>query len=230
MQYFIKKIANKLRLSIVPVAFLATSLITGCATPPRPYDYTAWKMSKPTSMLVLPPVNETPDVLATPSVLAQLTYPLAESGFYVIPVTLMEETLRSNGIQTASDAHQIEFDKLRKIFGADTAVYVKVKNYGSVYKVVNSETTVTLQAKVVDLRNGQLLWEGGASASSNEQSNSNQGGIIALLVKAVVDQIVSNVSERSHPMAGIAGQRLLGAGRPNSILFGPRSPNYAKQQ
>jgi hypothetical protein len=29
-------------------------------------------------------------------------------------------------------------------------------------------------------------------------------------------------------MAGLASQRLLAAGRPNGLLFGPRSPNYGK--
>jgi hypothetical protein len=80
----------------------------------------------------------------------------------------------------------------------------------------------------VDLRNGQLLWEGSASASSAEQNNNSQGGLIGLLVKAVVDQIISASTDRSHPMAGLASQRLLAAGRPNGLLFGPRSPNYGK--
>jgi hypothetical protein len=48
-----------------------------------------------------------------------------------------------------------------------------------------------------------------------------------MLVKAVIDQIANNVSERSHGIAGIASQCLLGAGRPNSLLYGPRSPQYA---
>ena len=105
---------------------------------------------------------------------------------------------------------------------------MKVSRYGSVYKVLNSETAVTLEAKLVDLRNGQLLWEGSVSASSNEQQNSSQGGLIGLLVKAVVDQIISASTDRSHPMAGLASQRLLVAGRMNGLLYGPRSPNYGK--
>ena len=115
-----------------------------------------------------------------------------------------------------------------EIFGADAAVYVSVKRYGSVYKVLASETAVEVEAKLVDLRTGQLLWDGRAVASSAEQNNSSQGGIVGLLVKAVVEQIVSNLSDRSQQIAGIAGQRLLGAGRVNGLLYGPRSPNHQK--
>lgn len=206
----------------------ALALLTGCATPPKPYDYTAFRASKPASILVLPPVNGTPEVQATPSVLAQVTYPLAESGYYVLPVSLVDETLKGNGVQTADEAQQIPAAKLRDIFGADAGLYMKVTRYGSVYQVLNSETAVALEAKLVDLRSGQLLWEGSASASSNEQSNNNQGGLIGLLVKAVVEQIIASTTDRSHPMAGVASQRLLAAGRPNGMLFGPRSPLYGK--
>lgn len=207
---------------------LTLLVLQGCATPPKPYDYTAYREAKPASILVLPPINATPEVQATPSVMVQMTQPLAESGYYVLPVSLVDETLKSNGMHTPDDAQQIPAAKLREIFGADAGLYVKVTRYGSVYKVLNSETAVTLEARLVDLRSGQLLWEGSATASSAEQNNNNQGGLIGLLVKAVVDQIISASTDRSHPMAGLASQRLLAAGRPNGLLFGPRSPNYGK--
>ena len=208
------------------LAAVGALALGGCATPPPARDYTAFMQARPASVLVLPPLNETPEVLATPSVLAQLSVPLAESGFYVLPVSLVDETLKANGIQTSADAQQIGRAKLREIFGADAALYVLIRRYGAVYKVVSSETTVTLEARLVDLRSGQLLWEGGASASSAEQNSSSQGGVVGLLVKAIIEQIASNVGERSHPIAGIASQRLLGAGRPNGLLYGPRSPRY----
>lgn len=216
------------RLAALLAGASALLVLQGCATLPQPYDYTAYKQAMPASILVLPPVNATPEVQATPSVLAQVTLPLAESGYYVLPVSLVDETLRNNGMHTPEDAHQIAPAKLREIFGADAGLYMTVTRYGSVYKVLNSETAVSLQAKLVDLRSGQLLWEGAASASSAEQQNNSQGGLIGLLVKAVVDQIISASTDRSHPMAGLASQRLLAAGRPNGLLYGPRSPAYGK--
>ena len=214
--------------ALLAFAGAALLLLQGCAAPPKPYDYTAYKEAKPASILVLPPINGSPEVQATASVLAQSTQPLAESGYYVLPVTLVDETLKGNGVHTADEAQQIPVAKLREIFGADAGLYVKVTRYGAVYKVLNSETAVTLEAKLVDLRNGQLLWEGTATASSAEQQNNSQGGLIGLLVKAVVEQIISSTTDRSHPMAGLASQRLLAAGRPNGLLFGPRSANYGK--
>ncbi|KQW46344.1 MULTISPECIES: DUF799 domain-containing protein [unclassified Roseateles] len=207
---------------------MALLALQGCATPPKPYDYTAYKEAKPVSILVLPPVNGTPEVQATPSVMVQMVQPLAESGYYVMPVSLVDETFKSNGMHTPDDVQQIPPAKLREIFGADAGLYVKVTRYGSVYKVLNSETAVTLEAKLIDLRNDRLLWEGSATASSAEQQNSSQAGLIGLLVQAVVEQIIASTTDRSHPMAGLASQRLLAAGRPNGLLYGPRSPSYGK--
>ncbi len=206
-------------------ALAAAVLLAACATP-TPHDYSAFKASRPKSILVLPPLNDSADVNATPSVLAQATQPLAESGYYVIPVTLMAEAFRQNGLTTAGDIHQVEPSKLREVFGADAALYIQVTRYGVNYTLLDSAAVVSAQARLVDLQTGATLWTGAASASSAEQNQRQQGGLLVALVTAVVKQIVNDVTDASHPIAGIASQRLLGAGRPNGLLYGPRSPKY----
>lgn len=215
--------------SIALMGLLAVAaLLGGCATRPKPYDYTAFQQAKPSSLLVLPPVSDAPDVKAVPGVWAQATMPLAEAGYYVLPVTLVDETLRGNGIQTANDAQAIPAAKLREVFGADAAVYIKVSRYGTSYRVVDSETRVDVQARIVDLRSGALLWEGAAFATSAEQSQSNQAGLVGLLVAAVVKQIVGSATDAAFNYASIANARLLGAPRYNGVIPGPRSPNFGK--
>lgn len=207
---------------------IVVAALSACAQTAKPYDYTALQAAKPASLLVLPPVNQTPDVAATYSVLSHLTQPLAENGYYVLPVSLVDETLRTNGVVAPEDAREIDPTKLREIFGADAALYVTVKQYGSVYRVVSADATVEMDARLVDLRTGTLLWEGRASASTAEQNNNSQGGLVGLLVKALIDQIANNLSERSHQVAGIASGRLLGAGATNGLLPGPRAPKPVK--
>lgn len=215
-----------MRLRILAAAATAAVLATGCATPVA-YDYSAFKQSRPASILVLPPLNSSPDVAATYSLLSQVTLPLAESGYYVLPVSLVDETFRQNGLHNAAEMHEVGLDKLREIFGADAVLYIDIKQYGTSYAVLVSESRVSAAARLVDLRSGQLLWQGEATASSAEERSSN-GGLVGLLVQAIVSQIVESVTNRSHPIAGITSERLLSAGRPNGILYGPRSPNYLK--
>ncbi|MFJ5374854.1 DUF799 domain-containing protein [Pectobacterium versatile] len=203
-------------------------VLTGCAKP-VPYDYTAFKQSKPKSILVLPPVNHSPDVKASYSLLSQVTYPLAESGYYVFPVAVVEETFKQNGLVTASDIHALSTAKLQQIFGADAALYLDVKEYGTSYIVINSETRVSADARLVDLRTGKLLWSGSATASSNEQQSNANGGIIGILVQAAVSQIAHTISDKGHDIAGVTSARLLAAGNSRGMLYGPRSLQYGKE-
>ena len=158
---------------------------------------------------------------------ATATKPLAEAGYYVLPVTLVDETLRQNGVETATDAHAISINKLQDYFGADAAVYIKVSRYGATYAVVTSETVVEADAKIVDLRTGAILWEGTARASSAEQQQS-QSSVAGLLIAALVNQIVSTTTDAAHNYAGVASDRLLAAPRYNGVLPGPRSPLFGK--
>src|SRR5574343_1422113 len=117
---------HALRLAALAVAAL---LLGGCATH-KPYDYTAFKEARPASILVLPPLNSSPDIAATYSMMSQTTAPLAESGYYVFPVTLVDATFEQNGISTQADIHAVSVSNLREIFGADAALYSNAKQYG----------------------------------------------------------------------------------------------------
>lgn len=213
------------RLVLAAIVFL----LGGCATKAPPYDYSAFRVAKPTTLLVMPPVNESPDVKATPSAWSHATRPLAEAGYYVLPVTLVDETLKQNGVQTPADAQEIPYQKLREVFAADAVVYIKVARYGTSYKVIDSETRVEVEGRIVDLRSGQELWAGKAFASSAEQAQQSQGGLVGLLVTAIVKQIVGTATDASFNFAGTAQARLLGAPRYNGILPGPRSPQFGQQ-
>lgn len=166
--------------------------------------------------------------MPTPGVWAQASRPLAEAGYYVLPVALVDETFRQNGLNSAEEIQGVPFQKLRDYFGADAAVYLRVRKYGTTYAVVVSDTRVEVEARIVDLRGGELLWQGKAIASSSEQQQAQQGGIIGLLVAAIVNQIVGTATDAAFNYAAIANQRMLGAPRPNGVLPGPRSPLYGQ--
>ncbi|MFY0478893.1 DUF799 domain-containing protein [Achromobacter marplatensis] len=204
----------------------AVALLAGCVAPPKDVDYTAFRESKPASILVLPPLNTSVDVAAAAAVLSQATFPLAESGYYVIPVGVMDETFKQNGMSTPDEIHELPPAKLREIFGADAALYMVVKQYGSSYAVLQSSVTVSIDAQLVDLRNGAKLWSGSKQVV---HANNSSGGLLGMLVQAVVDQIVNTLSDRSYSVAGMTNNMLLGAGRPGGILYGPRSPRYETQ-
>jgi hypothetical protein len=238
--------SKKFLTAMAAMAFVL--IMTGCATK-APNDYSAFKESRPRSILVLPPVNKTPEVRASYSVLSHVTRPLAEAGYYVMPVTLVAEAFKENGMTEPSDMHATSAEKLRQIFGADAALYITISEYGTVYRVVDSAAIVTAKATMRDLKTGKTLWEGAATASSNE-GGQRESNPVLLLLTAIGKQVVGTLTDESHQVANVTTVRLLSARQPGStgecifsvalgqtggcpnvvgILSGPRSPNFGKE-
>ncbi|NTU54254.1 MAG: DUF799 domain-containing protein [Chlorobiaceae bacterium] len=205
------------------------SLLGGCASTLTRLDYTNYRRANPASILVLPPVNNSLDTKATYGFLSTVSRPIAEGGYYVFPVTLVDQTFKENGLQNPAEMHQAPLNKLREFFGADAVLYITIEQYGSSYKVVTSDTVVTANARLVDLKTGDLLWSGKASASSAETDNNNNLGLAGLLAKAIVKQVVSSAVDQGHDIAKITSSRLL-APRSEGLLYGPRSPLYQQEK
>lgn len=205
-----------------------TLIVTGCSTNKTPpADYSAFRESKPRSILVLPPQNQSPEVNASHSLLSSVTLPLAESGYYVFPVAVVEETFKQNGATNPNDISAIPLKKMHEIFGADAVMYITITDYGTSYQVISSETRVTATARLVDLRSGKELWKGSASASSNEGQRDNGTGLLAMLINAAVTQIAHSATDKAWDIAQVTSARLFSAG-PGGLLYGPRSPKYGQ--
>lgn len=202
---------------------IVTVQITGCASQ-KSYDYSAIRESKPRSIVVLPPLNLSPDVRATYSMLATVTRPLAELGYYVFPVALVDQTFRENGLTEPGEMHNASPAKIAEIFGADAILYIKINEYGSSYRVVSSDVIVSASAELVDARSGRMLWSGSAKASNSENKDSSSNGVVGLLVSALIQQVVNNIGDPGYQVARTTSYRLFSAG----LLPGPRSPNYEK--
>lgn len=204
-------------------------VITGCVSKP-PTDYSAFRAAQPKSILILPPDNQSPDVRATYAMLAQMTRPVAEAGYYVVPVALMDTAFRENGIHLGAEAKNISPGKLREIFGADAVLYTEVTRYGPEFNLLSSEIVVAARARLVDLRTGQVLWTGEARASNSEHKTyNNQGGLAGMIVGAIVDQVINNLVDDSYKYAGITSHRLLSPGR-DGIIYGHRSPYFYQEK
>lgn len=219
------KLSHLARLCLCATPLL---MVTACSTSTSAPDYTAFRSAKPRSILILPPVNHTPDINASNGLIAQMTEPLAESGYYVMPVAVEIETFRQNGLDTPDDIMQVPAAKLQSIFGADAALYTTITAYGSVYRVISSNTVVTATSKLVDLKTGSVLWSGSGTADSSDigEAQVNAGGLIGALVSAAVKQAVHSLTDQGFDVAHVTAERLLHVGPPDGLLYGPRSVKY----
>lgn len=200
-------------------------ILSGCAGQKKSFDYSAFRESNPRSIVILPPLNHSPDVRATYSFYTTVTMPVAEAGYYVFPIALVDQTFKENGLPTPGEMHQASLNKLREVFGADAALYITITQYGSVYSVIDSSVIVSANADLIDLKTGKLLWTGTATASSSEGENKGGGSITGILINAIVKQILGNIGDQGRSIASVTSNRLFSLSE-NGILPGPRSPDY----
>jgi hypothetical protein len=201
----------------------AALMLAGCATP-TPYDYTNYRLHPPRSILVLPPLNESTAVRGTYSYLSTVTFPLAELGYYVFPVAVVDQFLKENGMPTAGEMHQVPLNKVAEIIGADAVLYVTLQQYGSKYQVINSATIVQVKARLVDTKTGLLLWEGVGMA---QQNSGGSGNLFADLIAAAITQAINSGTDAAHDTCRPANMNLFYT-KNYGLLYGPYSPEYGK--
>ena len=181
-------------------------LAAGCATP-EPRDLSAFETSNPRSILVLPPLNRSPDLTATAGYLSTVTRPLAERGYYVFPVAVVDALMKANGLPTADEMHQVPLARLAEVTGADAVLYPTVLEYGDRFQILSSVAQVSVDARLVDARTGVTIWSGSGTAS--DSAGATQGKFVERLISAMISQALASTTDRSRPLAERVNARML---------------------
>jgi len=192
--------------------------VTGCVTTP-PFDYSSFRNHRPRSILVLPPLNQTTDVNAPYIYLSTITKPLAECGYYVFPVAVVDAYMKENGLPYSEEMHGVALDKIRNIIGADAVLYVTIEEWGQKYIVVQSVTTVKAKARLVDTKSGEVIWQGTQTMSQG----SGGGDPIAMLISAAVTQIINTMVDYTHDLSRVASHAMIYDAN-QGFLAGPYLP------
>jgi hypothetical protein len=206
------------------VVTLLVFACAACSTQQR--DYSTFRAHQPESIVVLPPLNETVEVNAPYSFLSTISMPLAEVGYYVFPVAVVDQMLKDNGLPTPGEMHTVSPRKLREVIGADAVLYVTIREWGQKYQVLASTTRVSVDARLVDTDTSTTLWEGSASVAESSGGGDN---LIAMLVIAALDQVVDSISDRAHGLGRQAAYGMLYNDK-NGVLVGHRSPKFETDQ
>lgn len=208
-------------------AIAVTTLLGACSTVPREDPYVLYRELMPHSILVLPPVNESVDVNAPYSWVTTATMPIAEQGYYVFPVAVIDEFMKENGLPDPEDMHAAPLEKLGEIFGADAVLYVTLTEFGQKFELLSSTTRVDAVAQLVDIGTGQVIWNGELDYADSGNDNS-QAGLLGMLVNAAITQIGQTINDSAHDAAAIANRQLFLSER-TGLLKGPSHPGFAAQ-
>jgi hypothetical protein len=199
-------------------------LASGCAPMPS-RDYSAYRAHMPRSVLVLPPLSHSVEVNAPYAYLSTITQPLAECGYYVFPVAVVDAFMKENGLPTPGEMHAVPLGKLGEVFGADAVLYATIETYGQKYRIVSSNAVIKARTRLVDVATGTTLWEGTAQAV--QSSGDSGGGLIGRLITAAISQGMGVTMDQAHQLAHEANTRMI-FDREDGLLLGPYHPRYSE--
>ena len=184
----------------------ALALLAACETTP-PIDRSALIDARPVSILVLPPLNHSVEVNASYTYLSTITRPIAEKGYYVFPVAVIDLFMKENGLPTPAEMNSVPLKKIEEIIDPDAVLYTEILDWGQKYQVISSKTIVHAKLRLVHTRTGELLWSG--TAIAEKSNNHSDNGLAGALLGAVIDQIVGSLTDHTLSLSRIANTQLI---------------------
>ncbi|MCC5869138.1 MAG: DUF799 family lipoprotein [Gammaproteobacteria bacterium] len=207
------------------VMLLTACALAACATTPESYDYAQIMERPPRSILVLPVLNQTSSLEAAEVFLTSISAPLAEHGYYVFPVRVIEQLLRDNGMPTAGEMHEISLLAVREQTGADAVLYITIEEYANRYEIIMSRSIVRSHARLVATDDERLLWEGrGDCVTVNNGLSPDVGSMI---VSALTAHAQNALMKYLHTVTACA-QRALVMQSGTGLPYGPYHARYGE--
>ncbi len=211
------------------IALVIVAIMAGGCAEPAMTDYSAFIRHMPRSILVLPPVNSTASVRAPDLYLSTVTRPLAEQGYYVFPIAVVDRLMKDNGAPTPGDMHRVLLRKLQEIFGADAVLYVEIEKWTTSYIGIATSTEVRISYRLVDVGTGETLWQRrvmtGENSAEYARGDASGGGVILAIFMAQVQAIGAAISDPEIRWARAANYQAF-QNRVHGLLLAPLHPNY----
>jgi hypothetical protein len=194
--------------------FSATVFLAGCAGPAmvtKSTKFPAMYEEKPVTVLVLPPINSTTAADAKEYYSTTISPPLAYMGYYVLPVEVTNDILKSQGLYDTEMLGNQPLDRFGQYFGADAVLFTHIKKWDKSYMVLAATLTVSVDAQLKSTRTNRVLWaySGTIVADLSGQNSSSAGNpLVALVAKAIVTAVNSAAADYV-PYARLANVQLL---------------------
>lgn len=202
--------------------------MSGCVAPvmvTKGQKYPLLYEERPTTIVVLPPINNTTAADAKEYYSTTIAQPLAFSGFYVVPIGPTADILKSQGLYDTEILMNQPVARFAEFFGADAVLYTTITKWDKSYAVLAATLTVSIDAKLKSTKTERTLWEYSGTLVADLSANSNSGNPLAdLIVKAIATSINAALADYV-PYAQLANTQML-----QSVPLGKYHPRSGQDQ
>ena len=140
---------------------------------------------KPVTLLVMPPINKTSNVVSKDFLYTSISRPLIESGYYVISPFLAMDILKAESAYDSELFVEGPLGKFRDFFGVDAVVFSEINSWTKLGFGINTNIRYFIKSA----KTGEILFEHDCDLyldlSVNSGSNSLLGSLIDIAASAV---------------------------------------------
>jgi hypothetical protein len=169
---------------LICITLLFILILTGCATvkPATMKDiYPGMYSVKPVSILILPPKNQSTASEAKEYFSCSLAEPLAQKGYYPLPVEAMYSIMKQEGLYDTEVMTPEILANLNKYFGADAVLITTIETWEKGF----GKLTIDAKYEILNTKTSESMWDFKSKIIVNLQSNSSNNALANLIVTAV---------------------------------------------
>lgn len=147
--------------------------LSSCSTITRGAAYPKMYEESPTTILVMPPINNTNNVEAKEYFYTSLSMPLAEKGYYVVSPFLAMDVLQSESAYDSEMFIDGNLSPFKDVFGADAALFTIISkwNKSNLANMITVEIEYILKSTLTNVilfnRKGTLSLDTSVSGGGN---------------------------------------------------------------
>jgi hypothetical protein len=113
---------------------------------------------KPVSIIVVPAINESTAADAGDLLNVTVMQPFANHGYYVLPVPIVADIFRREGILEGTQVKNMPASLFKKNFGADSVLFMTIESWDKNYAIFAANVTVGIEYVLVSTETSEVLW------------------------------------------------------------------------
>ena len=176
---------------IAIVAILMSSCAQGIT---RGVQYSQLYEAKPTTIVIMPPINQTNSVEAKEFFYTTMYMPLCEKGYYVYSPYLTMEMFQSESAYDSEMFLENDIKSFNKMLGADAAMFTIIKSWdkNSLFGILTVGVEYILRSTIT----GETLYNREGLIKVDTSVSGGGGGIVGSLVNMAATGINTAITDK----------------------------------
>ena len=204
---------------------LAFVLLTSACAPMKTKQESFPRMyggDKPKSIVIVPAINKSTAADAGDYLNVTVTKPFADSGYYVIPMSVVADIFRDEGIVDGAQIKGLPPKAFLNTFGADAVMFITINVWDKNFYVISSNVTVDMEYVLLSTHTEEVLWSYEGRVVVQPQTSSSGNPIADIIASAIAGAITTALTRYIDVAGQVHNQVLV------TMPFGDYHPQSGK--